>query len=157
MHKYHKRLTKSKELTESQHWKHTYTSNQIRTGHIYQSLSKQKQSLDIKTFPYYQNYLDSSLWWNFYHWLHWKSSCWQLPVHPMAKISWLHLQMELFPRYWPFVQGIHRSPVNSPHKGQWHGALMFSLICAWINSWVHNREAGGLRCHRANYDVIGMW
>ena len=23
-----------------------------------------------------------------------------------------------------------RSPVNSPHKGQWRGALMFSLICA---------------------------
>ena len=33
-----------------------------------------------------------------------------------------------FPRYWPFVRGIHRSPVNSPHKGQWRGALMFSLI-----------------------------
>ena len=28
------------------------------------------------------------------------------------------------PRYWPYVRGIHRSPVNSPHKGQWHGALM---------------------------------
>ena len=38
-----------------------------------------------------------------------------------------------FPRYWPFVREIHRSPVNFPHKGQWHGALMFSLICARIN------------------------
>ena len=38
-----------------------------------------------------------------------------------------------FPRYWPFVRGIHRSPVNSPHKGQWRGALIFSFICAWIN------------------------
>ena len=46
-------------------------------------------------------------------------------------IKWKH-----FPRYWPFVRGIHRSPVNSPHKGQWHGALIFSLICAWINGWV---------------------
>ena len=36
-----------------------------------------------------------------------------------------------FPLYWPFVRGIHRSSVNSPHKGQWRGALMFSLICAW--------------------------
>ena len=25
---------------------------------------------------------------------------------------------------------MHRSPVNSPHKGQWCGALMLSLICA---------------------------
>ena len=40
-------------------------------------------------------------------------------------IKWKH-----FPHYWPFVRGIHRSPVNSPHKGQWRGALMFSLICA---------------------------
>ena len=58
-----------------------------------------------------------------------------------------------FPRYWPFVRGIHRSPVNFPHKGQWREALMFSLICAWINGWVNNREAGDFRRHRAHYDV----
>ena len=60
------------------------------------------------------------------------------------------------PRYWPFVRGIHRSPVNSPHKGQWPGALMISLICARINGWVNNGEAGDLRRHRAHYDVIIM-
>ena len=49
-----------------------------------------------------------------------------------------------------------QSPVNSPHKGQWRGALMFSWICAWINASVHNREAGTLRRHRAHYDVIAM-
>ena len=26
------------------------------------------------------------------------------------------------------------SPVNSPHKGQWRGALVFSFICPWINA-----------------------
>ena len=66
-------------------------------------------------------------------------------------IKWKH-----FPRYWPFVRGIHRSPVNSPHKGQWRGALMFSLICVWINGWVNNREAGDLRRYRAHYEVIVM-
>ena len=64
-------------------------------------------------------------------------------------IKWKH-----FPRYWPFVQGIHRSPVNSPHKGQWRGASMFSLICVWTNSWANNEDAGDLRRHRAHYDVI---
>ena len=59
-----------------------------------------------------------------------------------------------FPRYWPFVRGIHRSPVNSSHKGQWRGALMFSLICVWINGWVNNREAGDLRRHRVHYQII---
>ena len=64
-------------------------------------------------------------------------------------IKWKH-----FPRYWPVVRGIHRSPVNSPHKGQWRGASMFSLICTWKNRWVNNREAGDLRRYRAHYDVI---
>ena len=64
-------------------------------------------------------------------------------------IKWKH-----FPRYWPFVWGIHRSPFNSPHKGQWRGALIFSLICARINGWVNNREAGDVRRHCAHYDVI---
>ena len=47
--------------------------------------------------------------------------------------------------------------MNSPHKGQWCGALMFSLICAWIKGWINNREAGDLRRHRTHYDVIGMF
>ena len=63
--------------------------------------------------------------------------------------------METIPRYRPFVREIHRSPVISPHKGQWRGALMLSLICAWINGWVNNREAGDLKRHRAPYDVTG--
>ena len=61
-----------------------------------------------------------------------------------------------FPRYWPFVQGIHRSPVNSRHKCQWRGALVFSLICAWINGRVNNRETDDLRSHRAHYGVMVM-
>ena len=61
-----------------------------------------------------------------------------------------------FPRYWPFVREIHRSPVNSPHKGQWRRALIFSLICVWTNGWVNSREAGDLRRYRAHYDVIVM-
>ena len=66
-------------------------------------------------------------------------------------IKWKH-----FRRYWTFVRGIHRSPVNSPHKGQWRGALMFSLICPCINGWVNNHEAGDLRRHRAHHNVIVM-
>ena len=62
-------------------------------------------------------------------------------------IKWKHM-----PCYWPFVQGIHRSP----HKGQWRGALMFSLICAWINGRVNNGEIGDLRRHRTHYYVTLM-
>ena len=100
---------------------------------------------------------------------------WQLPVQAVTRISskWRYfrsnegfkystqshddvIKWEYFPRYWPFVRGIHRSPVSSPHKGQWRRALMVSLICAWISGWVNNRKAGDLRCHRAHYDVTVM-
>ena len=60
------------------------------------------------------------------------------------------------PRYWPFVREIHRSPVDSPHKGQWRGALIFSLICTWTNSWANNRDSNDLRRHRAHYGVSVM-
>ena len=38
-------------------------------------------------------------------------------------MKWKH-----FPRYWPFVQGIHRSPVNLPHTGQWRVTWSFALF-----------------------------
>ena len=57
-------------------------------------------------------------------------------------IKWKH-----FPRYWPFVLGIHRSPVKSPHKGQWRVALMF----------LNTLEADDLRRRRAHYDITVMF
>ena len=48
----------------------------------------------------------------------------------------------VFPRNWPFMRGIHRSPVNSPYKGQWRGASLLYLICAWTNGWANHRGAG---------------
>ena len=63
-------------------------------------------------------------------------------------IQWKH-----FPRYWPFVRGIHRTPVNSRTEASDTELLMFSLMCAWINGWVNNREGGDLRRHRTPYDV----
>ena len=87
-----------------------------------------------------------------------------LPTHPTPFYSLVCSTMERshhddilkwqhFSRYWPFVQGIHQSLVNSPHKGPWHRALMFSMICAWINGWVNIGEAGDLRHHCTHYDV----
>ena len=72
----------------------------------------------------------------------------------MTFSKWKH-----FPRYWPFVQGIHRSPLNSPHKGQWCGALIFSLICTWINGLINNYEVGDSICHHAHFDftVVLSW
>ena len=57
-------------------------------------------------------------------WL-WVSSTARVWLYRDDVIRWKH-----FSRYWPFLWGIHRSPVDSPHRGQWRGALMFSLICS---------------------------
>ena len=66
------------------------------------------------------------------------------------------IKWKRFQRYWPFVRGIHRSPMNSPHKGQWRRALMFSLNYAWTNDWENTPDAGDLRRHRAHYDLNVM-
>ena len=80
--------------------------------------------------------------------------------HTMFYTMWTHhsdvMTWRCFLHYWPFVRGIHQSPVNSPHKGQWCEALMFSLTCAWINVWVKNGLAGDLRRHHAHCDVTVM-
>ena len=61
-----------------------------------------------------------------------------------------------FPRYWALCAGNLPVTGESPHKGQWRGALMFSFIFAWTNSWVNNGDAGDLRRNRCHYDVIVM-
>ena len=64
--------------------------------------------------------------------------------------------MEAFSALLALCVGNSPVPVNSPHRGQWRGALMFSLICARIKDWVNNREAGDLRRHHGHYDVNVM-
>ena len=78
------------------------------------------------------------------------------PVDLPPDVPWWRHQTETFPCYRPFVWGIHRSSMNSHHKGKWRETLMFSLICACTNSWVNNRDAGHLRRHRAHHDVTVM-
>ena len=66
--------------------------------------------------------------------------------------AWWRHQVETFSAVLAIcARGVHRSPVNSPHKGQWRGALMFSLV--WINDWVNNRQVGDLRRYRPHSDV----
>ena len=63
-------------------------------------------------------------------------------------------QMKAYPRYWLFAG---ESTGHSPHKvQQGGGGLMFSLICAWTNTWANDRDAGDLRRYRAHYDVTVM-
>ena len=83
-------------------------------------------------------------------WFDWNNPFFTLFEHDDV-IKWKH-----FPRYWPFVCGIHRPPMNFPDKGQWRRTLMFSLICACINRLVNNHGTGDLRRHLAHYDATLM-
>ena len=71
--------------------------------------------------------------------------------------SWWRHPMEPFSALLAFCAGNSSVPVNTPHKSQLRRALMFSLIYAWINDWVNNREDGDLRHHCGHYDVIVMF
>ena len=75
-----------------------------------------------------------------------------LDIYHVSCPWWRH-QMETFSALLDICAGNSPVPVDSPHKGQWRGALMFSLICVWINGWVNNGEAGDLRRYRVHYDV----
>ena len=66
------------------------------------------------------------------------------------KVTWWHLQMKILSAILAICAW--NSPVTGEFHLQrpWRGALMFSLICAWINGWINNREAGDLRRHRTH-------
>ena len=80
------------------------------------------------------------------------SSIWWIGM-PCA-IAWWRHQMETFSAL--LILCVGNSPVTGEFLAQrpvtWR-ALMFCLICARINGWVNNREAGDFRRHLAHYDV----
>ena len=78
-----------------------------------------------------------------------------VPMKNMNSPWWRH-KTETFSALLAICAG--NSPVSGefPAQSQWRGALVFSLIYAWINGWVNNREAGDLRRYRAHYDVTVM-
>ena len=72
-------------------------------------------------------------------------------------ITWWRHEMEIFSAL------LALCVVNPPVTGGFpslrlvgRGALMISLICSWTNGLVNNRDADGLRRHRAHYDVTIM-
>ena len=104
-----------------------------------------------------------SFWRKFWYWLHRKlqmtTNC-QMTTFQF-QCAWYHnhdgvIKWTHFPRYWSFVRGIRRSLVDSPHKGQWRGALVLSLICAWAYGWANNRDAGDLRCNCGLINVLSV-
>ena len=87
-------------------------------------------------------------------------------THITAELSWyvwnchyndviMSIISKNFPRCWSFVREIHRLPVNSPHKGQWRGALIFFYLP--LNKRLSKQSWGwDLRRHLAHYDVIEL-
>ena len=75
----------------------------------------------------------------------------QKGLHP-----WWRHQMETFSTLLAFCEGNPPVTVDSPHKGQWRGAFVFSLMCAGTNGWENNRDADDLKCHRAHPDSTVM-
>ena len=54
------------------------------------------------------------------------------------------------------VVGKCTGPFNHDDVIKWKHFPRYSLIWAWMNGWVNNREAGDLRRNRVHYDVIVM-
>ena len=75
---------------------------------------------------------------------------------PNITHAWWRRQMETFSALLAHCAG--NSPITGefPSQRPVTSSLMFSLISAWTNGWVNNRNAGDLRHHRAHYDVTVM-
>ena len=97
------------------------------------------------TSPQCYNYISTCSW----------RSCSYTIACKIVDAWWRH-QRETFSALLALCAKNSPVPGEFPHKGQWRGALMFSLICVWINGWVNNREAGDLRRYRAHYGVTVM-
>ena len=119
------------------------------TGQFYPSIHYQwhGESLDCpRTTVMHLKYIGEQTTWIW----------WKQILYPQQKITtWRH-QMKTFSALLALCEGIHWSPVDSPHKVQERGALIFSSICTWTSNWADTRDAGDLRRHRANYDVTAM-
>ena len=81
---------------------------------------------------------------------------WPIFVSEKRRFTWWRHQVETFSALLALCAENSLVTGEFPHKGQWRGALVLSLICAWINGWVNNREAGDLRHHCAHFDVTVM-
>ena len=162
-------------LAHLQHWSHTYTVPRLCQHHAgrYQAISRHRQyplqNIDRIIF----NIALAMDHWNLFlvitlpQWVEWMifipdvymcyeefsvitwSGMGHIPQHPMMTSSNENITGPLW--------GESTSHLWIPlMKVQWCGALMFSLICAWTNSWANNRAAGDLRHLNAHYDVIVM-
>ena len=73
-------------------------------------------------------------------------------------LAWWRHQMQTFSSLLALCEG--NSPVTGGFPSQRPVTSgfddFFTLICAWTNGWVDNRDASDLGRHRAHYDVIIM-
>ena len=51
---------------------------------------------------------------------------------------------------------LHREFTSHQWIPRTNSSFAVSLVCAWINGWVNNREVGDLRRHLVHYDVSVM-
>ena len=72
-------------------------------------------------------------------------------VHSTMIIKWKH-----FPRYWPFVRGIHRSPGGFPSQRPVTRSFDVFFDLGLNDGWTNSRDAGDLRRHHAHYEVSVM-
>ena len=68
-------------------------------------------------------------------------------------MTWKPLQ-----HYWPFVKGNpHGNWWIPPSKGQWYGALLFSLLLSCASCWTYSLVASDLRCCEAHLTSMWWW
>ena len=130
-------------------WSISWDSSSRRDSDGHLQSSRDPRPICLYTFTKWPTYLDdmrSRGWWR------WVDNDGLVNKYREATRHDDVIKWEQFPRYWDFVGGIHRSPVNSTHKGQCRGALIFSLICT-----LNNRLSKQSRCWWFEKPTRSLW
>ena len=126
-----------------QHWIHRWWKAVPCSFHINNLVLAYSNFID-NALELLQAYTNTSIWGIIYSMAistpgtqtMYHSGQWSMREYPIkhtqafASHSWWRHQIEGFSALLVLCAGIHWSPVNYPHKGQWHGALICALICA---------------------------
>ena len=81
---------------------------------------------------------------------------WNVFVTSPEHLQWWRHKIETFSALLAICAGNSPVPVEFPTQRPVTRSFVFTLICARINGWVNNHEAGDLRRHCAHYDIIVM-
>ena len=128
-------------------WENTFSFFRLKSVNTAAVTEQTTEAFDWKLIGFIQR---DRIHWNFSHSISMVCKSWPIILANVNK------NMITFSALLALCEGNPTAPVDSSHKYQRRGALMFSLICTWTNGWANKWNACDLRRHCAHYEITVM-